>query len=301
MYLEHFKLEKFPFDLVPNTEFYYNLPEHQKALNVILIGLKNGEGFIKIIGEVGTGKTLLCRKVLNALNQNYVTAYIPIPDLNPTDFKLILAKELGVNVSPGDHAGFVLDHLQKKLIELNSKEKKVVVLIDEAQTMSDESLETLRLLSNLEAESHKLIHIVLFAQPELDERLQQKKLRQLQQRITFSHYLKTLTFSEMKEYVRFRMVKSGNFQEKLFNRACMRSLFKYSKGVPRLINTLCHKSLLSAYGRGALSVQKKDMLAAINDGTGGNIQVPMLYSAACLSLAVLGVAWLLLGNYTFLQ
>lgn len=299
MYLEHFKLEKFPFDLVPNTEFYYNLPEHQKALNVILIGLKNGEGFIKIIGEVGTGKTLLCRKVLNALNQDYVTAYIPIPDLNPTDFKLMLAKELSIDIHPGDHPGLVLDQLQKKLIELNSQGKKVVVLIDEAQSMSDESLETLRLLSNLEAESHKLIHIILFAQPELDERLQKKNLRQLQQRITFSHYLKTLKFSEMKEYVRFRIVKSGNFQEKLFNRACMNLLFKYSKGVPRRINTLCHKSLLSAYGRGVMSVQRKDMLAAINDGTSVNVQVPALYSVACLSLAVLGTVWLLLGNYTF--
>lgn len=301
MYLEHFKLEKFPFDLVPNTEFYYNLPEHQKALNVILIGLKNGEGFIKIIGEVGTGKTLLCRKVLNALNHDYVTAYIPIPDLNPTDLKLILAKELGVNVNPGDHSGLVLDQLQKKLIELSAHGKKVVVLIDEAQTMSDESLEALRLLSNLEAESHKLMHIILFAQPELDERLQKKHLRQLQQRITFSHYLKTLNFTEMKEYVRFRMVKSGHFQETLFNRACMHLLFQHSKGVPRLINTLCHKSLLSAYGRGAIAVQKKDMLAAINDGAGGHIEVPMLYSVACLSVVALGVAWLLLGNFTFLK
>lgn len=299
MYLEHFKLEKFPFDLVPNTEFYYNLPEHQKALNVILIGLKNSEGFIKIIGEVGTGKTLLCRKVLNALNQDYVTAYIPIPDLNPADLKLILAKELSIPVNPGDHAGMVLDQLQKRLIELSAQKKKVVVLIDEAQTMSDESLETLRLLSNLEAESHKLMHIILFAQPELDERLQKKNLRQLQQRITFSHDLKTLKLSEMKEYVRFRTVKSGNFQEALFNQACMRLLFQHSKGVPRLINTLCHKSLLSAYGRGAIAVQRKDMLAAINDGARRHREIPLFYSIVCLSIVTLSVAWLLLGNFTF--
>lgn len=298
MYLEHFKLDKFPFDLLPNTELYYHLPEHQKALNVILIGLKNGEGFIKIIGEVGTGKTLLCRKVLNALNQNYVTAYIPIPDLNPTEFKLMLAKELSVDIQPLDHSGVILDKLQKKLIELNHQKKQVIVVIDEAQSMSDESLETLRLLSNLEAESHKLIHIILFAQPELDERLQKKNLRQLNQRITFSHHLKTLKFSEMKEYVRFRIVKSGSFQEKLFSRSCMRMLFKYSKGVPRLINTLCHKSLLSAYGRGAFCVQKKDMLAAINDHSITPLQIPTVYSIIFITMAALISLWALLGNFT---
>ena len=301
MYLEHFRLEQFPFSLVPNTDFYYNLPEHQKALNVILIGLKNGEGFIKIIGEVGTGKTLLCRKVLNALNQDYFTAYIPIPDLKPTDFKLLLAKELGIEVEQGERAGFVLDKLQKRLIELNKQGKKVVVIIDEAQTMSDDSLETLRLLSNLEAESYKLIHILLFAQPELDMRLQQQHLRQLQQRITFSHHLKTLTFAEMNEYVRFRVVKSGNFQYNLFSKACMRLLYKYSDGIPRMINTLCHKSLLSAYGRGVSCVQKKDMLSAINDGKAVNLQIPMVYSIACLSLTVGIVILFMTDNFTFLK
>ena len=266
VYLEHFKLEKFPFALVPNTGLYYHLPEHQGALNVILIGLKNGEGFIKIIGEVGTGKTLLCRKVLNALNHDYITAYIPIPDLSPENFKLVLAKELGIEVQQTDHAGLVLDKLQKKLIDVNAQGKKLVVLIDEAQAMPDESLETLRLLSNIEAETHKLMHVILFAQPELDERLKKKHLRQFHQRIAFSHYLKILSFGEMKEYIRFRILKSGSMQYDLFHRSCMRLLFKYSGGIPRVVNTLCHKALLSAYGRGADYVQKKDMVLAVRDG-----------------------------------
>lgn len=230
-----------------------------------------------------------------------MTAYIPIPDLNPADFKLMLAKELDIDVQQGDSAGFVLDLLQKKLMALNSQGKKIVVLIDEAQTMSDESLESLRLLSNLEAETHKLIHIILFAQPELDERLNKKHLRQLHQRITFSHYLKTMTFQEMEDYVRFRVIKSGSFQYDLFNTACMRLLFKHSEGVPRVVNTLCHKSLLSAYGRGITRVQRRDILSAIKDAAPASIQTSLLYKISCLALIVILVVFIAVCGFLFFK
>jgi MSHA biogenesis protein MshM len=265
MYLEHFQLEKFPFTLTPNVEFFCNLSGHQAALNVILFSLGSGDGFIKITGEVGAGKTILCRKLLNTLDDTYVTAYIPNPDLNPSGLHRAFARELGIAI-PGhvDHAG-LLELMTKKLLELNAAGKKVVLLIDEVQAVPDESLEAIRLLTNLETETEKLLQIVLFAQPELNSRLNKNEFRQLKQRIIFSYNLIPLTREEMNSYLCHRLAIAGYTKGSIFFPDACDLLFKASKGIPRVINILCHKSMLVAYGQDKKVVDKLSMQKAVQD------------------------------------
>jgi MSHA biogenesis protein MshM len=266
MYLEHFGFDKQPFSLTPNTTFYCGFPEHQAALNTLLFSLRSGAGFIKIIGEVGSGKTLLCRMLLNSFSDDYAVAYIPNPDLDAYMLRKAFAKELGVEISPADDASEVLHKLEQRLIALAAQDKKVVLVIDEAQALPDDTLEALRLLNNLETESAKLFQIALFAQPEFDERLNLYSFRQLKQRIVFSHYLRPLLKAEVSEYVHHRLVKAGSIHPQLFSKQACDLLYKNSKGIPRIINVLCHKALLSAFGRGELKIGRQDVLAAINDG-----------------------------------
>lgn len=265
MYLDHFKLKEFPFSLTPNLGFFCELKGHQEALNVILFSLQSGEGFIKIVGEVGSGKTLLCRKVLDRLGDDYVTAYIPNPDLAPNELRKAFARELGVDFTYLADPHELLSLINLRLLELNKQGKHVVLLIDEAQALPLESMEALRLLTNLETEKAKLLQIVLFGQPELDEHLNKNELRQLKQRISFSYYLPLLTREDLDSYLFHRLVIAGHTLGTLFTKKARLLLFKASQGVPRIVNILCHKALLLAYGRGDTQVTHQMMLAAIQD------------------------------------
>ncbi|MCB1662889.1 MAG: AAA family ATPase [Pseudomonadales bacterium] len=268
MYLQHFGLNEMPFSLTPNTHFFLNVGSHKEAMNLLLVGLDNAAGFIKIIGEVGTGKTILCRKLLNSLDERYVTAYIPNPHLTPAGMRIAFAEELGVTVhrNEGQHA--VLKKITERLIELAQQNKLVVLLIDEAQAMPEETIEALRLLTNLETETQKLLQVVLFGQPELDELLNRKSLRQLKQRITFSCYLKPLELETLDRYITHRMSGSGYNGEHLFKPAALKLLHRASGGVPRLINILCHKALMVAYGKGDHRIEKAYVQRAIQDTEG---------------------------------
>lgn len=265
MYLEHFKFRQFPFALTPNTHFYCDLNGYQAALNVLLVSLANGEGFIKIIGEVGTGKTLLCRKLLSQLDSSFVTAYILNPDLTSLGLRRAFAQEIGIDVSHHMDAQRILELITQKLLELNAADKKVILVIDEAQALPVECLESIRLLTNLETETTKLLHVVLFAQPELDTRLEQPELRQLKQRISFSHYISPLTRSDLNAYLSHRLVTAGFTHGALFERKACDLLYRASQGIPRVINILCHKALLSAYGQGCPVVTPEAMRRAIQD------------------------------------
>lgn len=265
MYLEHFNIIEQPFTLTPNTEFYCNLNTHENALNTLFYGLRSGEGFIKVTGEVGSGKTLLCRKLLNGLEKPFVTAYVPNPDLTPITLKKSLIKELGENISPDADITAINDIITETLLKLHKDHQKVVLIIDEAQALPDETLEAVRLLTNLETESDKLLQIVLFGQPELDVRLNEYKFRQLKQRITFSYQLTSLTKEDTSAYVFHRLSIAGFRKGTLFSRPALDLLYKKSRGTPRLINILCHKAMLSAYGRGQYTIDKNAMKAAIRD------------------------------------
>ncbi|MBS4700451.1 ExeA family protein [Aeromonas media] len=267
MYLNHFGLQEAPFGLTPNTGFYYGLPPHEEAMQVLNWALAQGEGFIKVTGEVGTGKTLLCRKLLSELGSEACPvrlAWLPNPHLSPGELRTALALELGLAVQ-GDSELDLTDRIHRHLIALHQQGSRVVVLIDEAQALPDETLEAIRLFGNLETESSKLLQIVLFGQPELDVRLARPHLRQLRQRIGFSYCLRPLRCDETRAYLEHRLHVSGYRGATLFGGLALRLLWRASRGIPRLINVLAQKCLMLAYGRGERRIGSRLVRLAIRD------------------------------------
>ncbi len=264
MYQAHFALAQKPFGLTPGTHFFCELPPHREALEVLRLALGDGEGFLKVTGEVGTGKTLLCRQLLNTLGDQYRLAWLPDPQLGPVELRWALAAELGLKCSANIDQQQLRHLLQRQLLGLAANGFKVVVILDEAQALPRESLEALRLLTNLETESRKLMQVVLFGQPELDTRLAEHGLRQLRQRITFSYRLRPLTRREVARYVDFRLTRAGR-QAPLFSVWALRALAGASGGVPRLVNILAHKAMLLAYGQGQDRVGWRQVRAAVRD------------------------------------
>ncbi|MFB2887428.1 MSHA fimbrial biogenesis protein MshM [Aeromonas veronii] len=276
MYLTHFGLQEAPFSLTPNTGFYYGLPPHEEALQVLNWALAQGEGFIKVTGEVGTGKTLLCRKLLSELGSEarpVRLAWLPNPHLTPAELRIALALELGLAVRDQSELDLT-DRIHRHLISLHQQGSRVVVLIDEAQALPDETLEAIRLFGNLETESSKLLQIVLFGQPELDTRLGKPHLRQLRQRIGFSYCLRPLRFDETRAYLEHRLQVSGYRGAPLFAGRAMRLLWRASRGIPRLINILAQKCLMLAYGQGVRQVDSRLVRLAIRDTDDASRFVP---------------------------
>lgn len=265
MYQEHFKLREAPFSLTPDPDYFYNYTGHQQALNVLLVALQSGEGLIKITGEVGTGKTLLCRKLLAALAGDFQAAYLPNPLLTPFELYQALAEELNITAAKGINMHDLVKRITEQLVALRQGGKKAVLCIDEAQAMPKESLEALRLLSNLETEKQKLLQIVVFAQPELDSLLEHSDLRQLRQRITFSYNLPALDRAAVAGYVHHRLTVAGHTGSRLFDEAALDAVYRSSRGIPRLVNILCHKAMMVAYGQGQSVVAQGQVKMASSD------------------------------------
>lgn len=270
MYLQHFGLDEFPFRITPDTDFALSTEAHQEALNTLLVALQCGEGFIKITGEVGAGKTLLCRRLLQSLASggSAVTAYLPNPYLEPDTLLLALAEELGLENVDGLDQFHLLKNINRGLLDHARAQRRVVLCIDEAQAMPLPTLEALRLVSNLETEKRKLLQIVLFGQPELDEKLADPSVRQLLQRIGFHHRLAGLGRAEVALYLRHRMRVAGHRGEDVFSPGAVRGLSRASGGTPRLLNILAHKALLAAFGEGRPSVQHRHVRSAVRDTEG---------------------------------
>lgn len=265
MYLEHFGLRQYPFALTADTEFFLEYGEFKDALDVLKIALSTGEGFTKVTGEVGTGKTLLCRTLLGSLDDRFVTFHVPDPSASPAPLHVALAEELGVIECRASGHPRLLEAMHARLVSLHAEGKRAVLLVDEAQTLSDEGIESLRLLSNLETEKSKLLQLVLFGQPELDVRLHQDRLRPLRQRILFSHELKPLSAEALDVYLRHRLHVAGYRGVSPFGSRSLALLRRGSGGVPRLINVLAHKALLAAFGRGDTAVDVLHVRKAIAD------------------------------------
>lgn len=266
MYLGHFGLTEYPFGITPDTSFVYSATSHQEALNTLLVATESGEGFIKITGEVGTGKTLLCRRFIAQLERSGAAiAYIPNPQLEPRTLLLAIAEELRIKMEPLDFQFHLVNTLNAALLELARAGRRVVVCLDEAQAIPSESLEHLRLLSNLETEKSKLMQIIFFGQPELDDKLSDPAVRQLRQRIAFEYRLHGLSREEARQYLAHRVRVAGYRGGDLFTRGAVRRLHKASRGTPRVINILAHKSLLSAFGDGSSEVKGRHVLAAARD------------------------------------
>lgn len=302
MYTRHFDLREPPFSITPDTSFFYAHSAHQNALNTLLVAVRSGEGFIKVTGEVGTGKTLLCRKFLGALaaDRTFLTAYIPNPYLEPTTLLMAIADEFRIGYDEGINQHQLLKLLTKFLIDSYADGKRVILALDEAQAMPTETLEALRLLSNLETEKRKLLQVILFGQPELDRRLEEPSIRQLRQRITFSSKLQPLSLAEVEYYIAHRLSIAGYRGGRLFSARAIKALYKVSRGIPRLVNILAHKSLMAAFGQGLHYVEHAHVWSAVEDteSVGARVRQRGLlkYFAGLLATVLLSVGALVWAN-----
>lgn len=297
MYQQYYGLSEKPFSLTPDTDFFYQSVTHQEALNVLLVAIKAGDGFIKITGEVGTGKTLLCRKLLDALDNQYNTVYIPNPYMNCNALLDAVLVEMGI-ADQLENQNY-LACINQYLIESARNARTTVIILDEAQSLPEESLEAIRLLSNLETEKKKLVQIVLFGQPELDARLAGSSIRQLQQRIMHSYQLQPLNESSIRSYLHHRMRSAGYMGPELFDSQAQKLLFRMSQGVPRIINVLSNKALMQSYASGDFYVGYRQIKAAAKDSQLGQ-RVEMLPDNKRFQFIMLGllmVLGLLLSQY----
>jgi MSHA biogenesis protein MshM len=267
MYTKHFGLIQYPFSLAPNTRFFLKLAAHQRAFEQLLQGLQSDEQFAVICGEVGTGKTLLCRKVLFALDSyqdQYLTAYVPHPVLSEQDIMHAIAEELQLQHDESLSYKELLRLVSSTLISEQEKNRKIILLIDEAQAMPEETLAALYLLTTLSDRASNL-QVVLFGQPELITLLDMPALGQLRKDISFIYNLPPLDRESTAAYVDFRLTKAGYNGNQLFTDTAIDSLFAASQGIPRLINILCHKSMMVAFGLGDFSIGKLHIERAISD------------------------------------
>jgi len=268
-YLAHFGLAEAPFGLTPDSDFFFASPPHQEALNTLLHALENGEGFIKIVGAVGTGKTLLCRTLLAELPRRCRALYLPNPALDPAGILFAVAEELGIKPTGMESGYRVHKAIQSRLIALARRGTRVVLILDEAQAIPLESLETVRLLSDLETEKRKLLTIVLFGQPELDARLE--RIPQLKTRIGLHDRLRPLRREELVAYLSHRMARAGfDSDASPFSPRALGLLYGASAGVPRVANVIAHKALMLTYGKGLYRVGWHEMRHAARDTLAAN-------------------------------
>lgn len=258
----HFGLREAPFGLTPDTSYFFPAQPHREAHETLQFALEAGEGFLVVEGEVGTGKTLLLRRLLNALPDRWQVAFVPNPGLDPRGLYAAIAVEFGV---PDDGSSEALLHrLERHFIALAQQDRQPVVLIDEAQALPADTLEATRLLTNLETEKRKLLQVVLFGQPELMQRLHARQTRQILTRISFHASLRPLDRREVATYVRHRLAVAGR-EAPLFSHWAEYAVWRASRGLPRLVNILAAKSMMLAYGRGAQRVGLCHVLVASRD------------------------------------
>lgn len=253
MYLDYYGLKEPPFDITPNPRFLFYSTKHREAFNHLIYEIRERKGFVQLTGEVSAGKTTLCRAMLEQLGPNYSTTLILNPVLSSDQLMKAIAMEFGLNVKGLDRLETV-EALNQHLLEQVEQGKDTVLIIDEAQDLTTELLEQVRLLSNLETDSRKLLQIVLLGQPELKRRLNDYRLRQLRQRITVRYHLKPLSRVEVAQYIQHRLLVSGAKDAPYFTPMAIWRIYRYSGGIPRLVNALSDKCLLAGY------VQQKDQI-----------------------------------------
>ena len=263
-YLDFYNLKKPPFTITPDPEFLYSSSTHKTAIENILYGIEACMGFMLLIGEVGTGKTTICRTILDKLEGNAETVYIINPSLSGLEIIQTILDDLGLEYPVDSSKKALLDRLNNFLLKATT-EKPVVIIIDDAQTMTPEGLENLRLLSNLETDKKKLLQLVLVGQPELQTLLSQPELRQLKQRITICCQLDLINYAELKQYISLRLYIAGDNGKVIFTEAAIREIHKASQGVPRLINIICDYVLIAGYTSNTLSIKKIHARKAINE------------------------------------
>lgn len=290
MYLDHFGLREAPFRITPHTDFFFAGANRGATLEALIYAITHDEGIVKVSGEVGSGKTMLCRVLMEHLPENVDTVYLANPSLSRDEILFTLADELRVNLAT-NRVSAVLRALQEHLIDLYARGRQVVVLIDEAHAMPAETLEEIRLLSNLESNRHKLLQIVLFGQPELNEVLNRSEMRQLKERITHNFALEPLLRSDIAQYIRFRMRAAGYKGPDVFSPAALRLIASASLGLTRRVNILCDKALLAAFAGNTHHITAAHVRAAIRDAEFRGAPVPRLglwLGGAAIALLLVG-------------
>jgi len=262
-YLEFFGFKEEPFKLTPDINYFFASEAHQKSFEYLEYFLKSEEGFAVLIGEPGTGKTITLRKFINTFNGEAVFAYILFPRLSPEELFRYILQDFGVDTSKEEDKNTLFLKLRDLLIELRKKNKKAVVIVDEAQDIPDETLEELRLLSNLETDDMKLLQIVLSGQPELERKLNSTAFQQLKQRITVYFKLRPLSKEEVRQYVNYRLKKAGGDKVEVTNKA-ISLLHKFSKGIPRLINAIMERAIMAAYLDKSFTINEKHIKRAFD-------------------------------------
>jgi type II secretory pathway predicted ATPase ExeA len=296
MYLDHFGLNQPPFKITPNTEFFYTGGNRGAILDALLYAIIHGEGIVKVTGEIGSGKTMLCRMLESLLPDNVEAIYLANPSLNRDEVFHAIAGELGI-ATEGKRAGEILRQLQDCLIDKHAATKQVVLLVEEAQAMPLDTLEEIRLLSNLETAHHKLLQIVLFGQPELDEHLALPQMRQLKERITHGFKVPPLDQKDIPEYLMFRLRAAGYHGPDIFSAGAIKLIAAASRGITRRINVLADKSLLAAFSENTHNILPRHVRAAIKDSEFAPplSALPLKnlgYAAALLGFGVLlGAGW----------
>lgn len=267
MYLDFFGFKEKPFSITPDVNYLYLGKQYEQAIETLLYGIKQRNGFLMLSGEVGTGKTLISRALLTRLDSSVATALVLNPLLSVPELLKSITKDFGISiryVSPQKQ----IEALNAFLIKLSEENRNAVVLIDEAQSLSIEAMEAIRLLTNLETRNTKLLQILLIGQPELVKKLKSHELRQLDQRITTRFHLLALTQSEMMRYINHRIYVAGGGASLFFDPKCCKAIYKHTKGYPRLINILCDKALLAAFVRGTKTIDTICVRMAVDDWKG---------------------------------
>ena len=269
MYYAHFGLKEPPFKITPNTDFFFSGGNRGAVLDALVYAITTGEGIVKVVGEVGSGKTMLCRMLETLLPQNVESVYLANPSVAPEDVLHAIAFELHLVLPEEADRLQVMHALQAHLLERHAENRRVVIFIEEAQGMPLATLEEIRLLTNLETRHDKLLQIVLFGQPELDENLNAPHIRQLRERITHSFNLGPLGADEIGEYLIFRLRTAGYFGPQLFTKGAIKRIANASEGLVRRVNILADKALLAAFAENAYAVERKHVDIAVRDSEFG--------------------------------
>lgn len=299
MYCKYFGLTSYPFKTTPDLDMFYKHGSRQEILEALLYTVTRGDGIVKVTGEVGSGKTMLLRLLASKLPSEFEIIYINSPNLSAKDILLYICSELGIDHSPDAQKFTLTNSLKNKLVELHAANRKVVMLIDEAQSMTYDALEELRLLSNIETDQDKLLQMVLFGQPELDVALDAEKIRQLKSRISYSMFVPSLQDLDVQAYLNYRMRKAGYSGLDVFDLKVSKKIQNITKGLPRNINVVADKVLMSIFGSGD-NIAKSKHLKSLPELEAGTQTTPVrsyYLVITILLFIILSLSFLIFSNF----
>jgi general secretion pathway protein A len=300
MYEKYYGFSSKPFEITPDPKFFFQSENHKEALAHLKYAIKEGKGFTVITGEVGTGKTTLVHMILSTMDENVRIANIFNPLMEPDDFLDYVCVDLGIREAGGGTRGQNITLLYHFLLECFEKKERVFLIVDEAQNLDKRLLEEVRLLTNLETSKNKLLHVILLGQPELNRTLSDEKFRALKQRITTRYNLSALTLAETKEYILFRLKKAGSRNLALFDDGAVNAIYKYSKGIPRLINIVCDNALIAGFSKDLTRIKKQVVLETVRDLEGLQKVNKSRALHVVLVLLILVVCAILIGYWIYL-